>query len=72
MGFKTLQKNPLLLNCISWVKFHLNIKIKKNLENKKIIYSYSLLLFNDNLNKEIICDNWNFDNIRYQHGFIKI
>ena len=24
------KKTPLLLNCISWVKFHLNVEIKKN------------------------------------------
>lgn len=66
------KKTPLLLICISWVKFHLNVEIKKNSENEKITYSYSILLFNDNLNTKIICDNWNFNNIRYQHGFIKI
>lgn len=64
---------PLLLLCISWVKFYLKVKTKKtNDENEKITYSYSILLFNNTLNREIMCDSWNFDNIRYQHGYIKL
>ena len=64
---------PLLLPCISWVKFYLKVKTKNTNDQKEnISYSYSILLFNDTLNREIMCDSWTFDNIRYQHGFIKM
>ena len=71
---KTFTKiKPLLLPCISWVKFYIKVKTKKtNDEKEKITYSYSILVFNNTLNREIMCDSWTFGNIRYQHGYIKI
>ena len=39
---------------------------------RTVYYSYSVIICNDDMIRKIVCNSWTFDNISYEHGFVKI
>ena len=65
------KSQPLLLGCITWCKFYLRIETFDD-DERTIDYSYSVIICNDDMIRKIVCNSWTFENISYEHGFIKI
>tara|TARA_B100000676_G_C17862135_1_gene723934 strand:+ start:69 stop:521 length:453 start_codon:yes stop_codon:yes gene_type:complete len=68
---KFSKSQPLLLGCITWCRFYLRIETYDDNE-RSIDYSYSVIICKDDMIKKIVCNSWTFDNVSYEHGFIKI
>ena len=65
------KSQPLLLGCITWCRFYLKIETF-DVGESTVDYSYSVIICNDDMIRKIVCNSWTFDNISYEHGFVKI
>lgn len=79
---KFSKSEPLLLGCMAWCKYYLEVTKEENEEkdndnnedhNKSdIMYSYSIIICRNEILNRIIGDKLKFDNITYDKGYINM